>query len=260
MTGTATYLYAITRSIGPPDLTDTHGVADAPVRALSADDLACIVSTVDLAEFGEDALRSNLEDLGWLERIARQHDSVVQFLARQVTTVPLRLATICRDDSSALSRLEGMREQARTVLADIDGREEWGVKIFDMPAEPTAAAQPVGAPTGSAYLRQRRDELAARARSAQAAARDADAEYDRLARLVADARRHRPQDPQLTGIAAPMVLNAAFLVERRDVNTFRAEVAELAAQRPAGAVALTGPWPPYSFVSLDDERGTSDDV
>jgi hypothetical protein len=251
MTGTGTYMYAITRSAPSIDLAEVRGVADAAARVVGADDLACIVSTVDLDEFGEGALRANLEDLGWLEKIARQHDSVVQFVARQATTVPLRLVTICRDDASAVARVQQLGDSAREVLATLDGREEWGVKFFDVPGEP--AREPVRHASGTAYLQQRREQLAARTQSAESAARDADAVYEQLSQLAVDARRHRPQDPQLTGIAAPMVLNAAFLVDRRRVPAFRAEVAELAAQRPTGAIAVTGPWPPYSFVTLGQQ-------
>jgi hypothetical protein len=252
MTDTGTYLYAITRAAARIELAEVRGVVDAPVRIVGAGDLACVVSTVGLDEFGEEALRANLEDLGWLEKIARQHDSVVQFVARQATTVPLRLATVCRDDSSAVERVQGLGGDAQDVLATLDGREEWGVKVFDVPGVPEAA-EPERHASGTAYLQQRRKQLAARAQSAETAARDADAVYAQLAQLAVGARRHRLQDPQLTGIAAPMVLNAAFLVDRRRVSAFRAEVAELAAQRAAGAIAVTGPWPPYSFVTLEQQ-------
>ena len=49
-----------------------------------------------------------------------------------------------------------------------------------------------------------------------------------------------------------MVLNAAFLVDEDRVPDFCEEVRALADDRPDGAVVLTGPWPPYSFATLDD--------
>jgi hypothetical protein len=48
-----------------------------------------------------------------------------------------------------------------------------------------------------------------------------------------------------------MLLNAAYLVDRDRVPQFRAAVESLAADRPDGAVVLTGPWPGYSFASLE---------
>lgn len=253
MTGTATYLYAITRPTPAGELGSLYGVAGAPVRRIDDGRLACLVSTVELAEFGEDALRTNLEDLGWLERTARQHDSVVQRSAAATTTLPLRLATICRDDTSACERLSRLGSRATTVLAELDGREEWGVKLYAVEdPDPDPPDSPAGASTGAAYLRSRRRQLAHRDDAAASAVRDADTLFRRLAQHGVDARRHRPQDQRLTGAAQPMVLNAAFLLGREQVAGFRAAVAELAAARPADSLVLTGPWPPYSFATVDE--------
>jgi hypothetical protein len=250
MTGTATYLYAITRPVPAAELAGLRGVGGAPVRAVEDGGLACLVSTVELAEFGEEALAANLDDLGWLERTARQHDEVVRAGAAMTTTMPLRLATICTDDTSARDRLVRLGASALAVLAGLDGRDEWGLKLF--------AAEPVGADagavaagsSGTAYLQRRRHELGQRAAVAEAAGKDADAVYGRMAECAADARRHRPQDQRLSGVPHPMVLNAAFLVDRERAGEFRRAVAELAAERPPDSVVLTGPWPPYSFAAV----------
>jgi hypothetical protein len=55
----------------------------------------------------------------------------------------------------------------------------------------------------------------------------------------------------LTGDPRPMVLNAAFLVDRDRGSDFRAAVAAMASERLPDSVVLTGPWPAYSFASLD---------
>jgi Gas vesicle synthesis protein GvpL/GvpF. len=247
----ATYLYAIARSDAAGALPGLPGVGGAAVRALHDGELICAVSDVDLDEFGEDALRRNLEDLGWLERIAREHDAVVRALAEQAATVPLRMATICRDDGSARDRLHAMRDGAEAVLAVLDGREEWGVKLYgsDRAPEPAVAARPA---SGTDYLRQRQQELADRTSAQDDAARDAEQVYGRLGAFAARRCQHRPQDARLSGIAAPMVLNAAFLVDRERVAAFRAEAEELASQRPPDTLVVTGPWPAYSFVELED--------
>lgn len=247
----AAYLYAIARAEAAAALGGLAGVGGAPVRALRNGELICAVSDVDLDEFGEDALRRNLEDLGWLERIAREHDAVVRALAAQAATVPLRMATICRDDDSALDRLHGMRGGAEAVLAVLDGREEWGVKLYasERTPEPAAVSRPA---SGTDYLKQRQQELAARTTAQGDAARDAEQVYERLGTFAARCCRHRPQDARLSGVAAPMVLNAAFLVDRDRVAAFRAAADSLAADRPPDALVVTGPWPPYSFVELED--------
>ena len=64
-------------------------------------------------------------------------------------------------------------------------------------------------------------------------------------------RRLSPQDPRLTGRPEPMTLNAAYLVGADADEQFRAAVAELAVAHPDVTVELAGPWPPYSFATLE---------
>jgi hypothetical protein len=253
MNGRATYLYAITRPMPADEIPDVRGVAGAPVRLIRDGELACLVSTVELGEFGEQALSVNLEDLHWLERTARQHDAVVQASARVSTTLPMRLATICRDDRSARERLQQLGSAALATLAALDGREEWGVKLFVSPGASDARPPAAGATSGAAYLRRRREDLTQREHASERAVRDAEAVYDRLTTYSVDARRHRPQDQRLTGATQPMVLNAAFLVERARSDEFQDAANELASRHEPGAVVLTGPWPPYSFATVADE-------
>lgn len=52
-----------------------------------------------------------------------------------------------------------------------------------------------------------------------------------------------PRDP-------PRVLSAAFLVERAASEAFRDRVDQLSALNSALELDLTGPWPPYDFVSM----------
>jgi hypothetical protein len=256
MTGSATYLYAITRRLGDDRLGGAgslRGVADEPVRTVAAGGLACLVSSVDLGEFGEDALRVNLEDLAWLERTARQHDDVVRAAARVTTTIPLRLATICADDAAAARRLAELGGPAAAVLDELDGRDEWGVKVFAVEESPPDDTPPIEAAgsSGAAYLQRRRSQLERRTARTELAGQFADAVYRQLEDCAARAYRHRPQDQRLSGVAAPMLLNAAYLVDRQRAEQFRRAVDELAAVRPPDAIVLTGPWPPYSFASVE---------
>jgi Gas vesicle synthesis protein GvpL/GvpF len=257
MTGTATYLYAITRPLPDGELAGLRGVVDAPVRAVGAGQLSGLASTVELAEFGEQALRTNLEDLRWLERTARQHDEVVRASAQVRTTVPLRLATICTDDAAAIRKLAELGPKAVGVLDELAGREEWGVKLFAVePSGPTEAARVAesasASSSGAAYLRRRRQELDRRSEQVELDAHEAERLFRQLERTAVRAHRHRPQDQRLTGVSAPMLLNAAYLVERDRAEEFRRAVDELAGNRPPEAVVVTGPWPPYSFAAVDE--------
>lgn len=96
------YAYAVaSQAEGLSDATrDVPGVAGAFVRLVRRAGLVAAVSDVPGEDFAEDTLKRHLEDLEWLEAVARAHHEVVAALAGRTTVLPLRLATVYRDDAA----------------------------------------------------------------------------------------------------------------------------------------------------------------
>lgn len=249
-TGTGVWLHGVTVDADPATLAGVAGMGGAPARAVRAAGLTAVVSAAPLAEYGEAALRRNLEDLGWLERAARTHHTVVDALARAGAVVPARLATVHRDDDRVARVLTERRDELSATLARLTGREEWGVKGYVVPgAQPRTAEAAGGGGAGAAYLRRRRAQLTAREEGQRIAADAAATIHTALAGYAVAARRHAPQDRRLSGAATAMVLNGAYLIDRTALDGFSALVGELADRHPELRLELTGPWPPYSFVA-----------
>ncbi|GAA3819489.1 GvpL/GvpF family gas vesicle protein [Nocardioides panacisoli] len=249
----ARYLYAVTRGLAPAVLDGVCGQAGERLEMLGVLDLEAVVSTVDLDEFGEDALHENLEHLDWIERTARAHDAVVQACAAAAPTAPMRLATVCLDDQSVRLRLEEWYDELAAALDRVAGREEWSVKVFAHPAPTTAVMEPAepALAGGAAYLRRKKAATEER-RAAEARSLRAVEAVDRELRGISVAARHlRAQDPRLSGHAGTMLLNAAYLVEAGDARRFTELVAELVRTHPGVSIGCDGPWPPYSFATLD---------
>jgi hypothetical protein len=262
--GEAWWVYCIVRPGGElPD--GLQGVTSAAPAVISAGGLAAVASRVPLAEFGEHALRENLNDLGWLERVARAHDGVLEELLPRGPVVPLRVCTIYTDEAQIAAMLEGRSADLDAALDRLDGKAEWGVKVIadhDRIAErargaseatQALAAQVDSGPEGGAYLA--RKKLAAAVR-------------DEADRLIADALREAhaqlgewacasvllpAQNRELSGHAGEMVLNAAYLVDAERAEPFVALVEELDARSPGLAFQVTGPWPAYNFAGAPAE-------
>jgi len=263
------WVYGVTDHDAAGDLSWPAGVAGTPVRAVRSAGLTALVSDVDLAEFGADALHRNLEDLEWLERVARAHHTVIDAASRSLPMLPMRLATVYSGEPSLASELTARRREFREVLARVRGRVEWGVKAYAQPQDKPAATSPTGASAstkpgttentvrgrppgaGMAYLKRRREELTARREGERDAVAGARAVHAGLAGLAAGARLHAPQSPQLSGARTPMLLNAAYLLDSSDGTGFAAAVASVADAHPELRLELTGPWPPYSFTGGD---------
>lgn len=249
MGDTARYLYAVCRGLDPTALGTVSGLGEQPVELVEHQDLTAVVSTVDLDEFGEEALARNLEDLAWLERTVRVHDAVVHAAATVAPTAPMRLATICFDDDRVRARLREWYVALTHALDRVEGRAEWSVKVLS----PPRVREPAGSrPTsGAEYLRRKREQTEQRATGDAAAMEVARAIHAGLQEWSAASRQLAPQDPRLTGHEGTMVLNAAYLVPQEAADAFEARVQELGAMHPEVVVDVRGPWPPYSFAMLD---------
>ncbi|HVT68180.1 MAG TPA: GvpL/GvpF family gas vesicle protein [Trebonia sp.] len=264
------WAYAITDSGHVPEAADAAaagagalsrlaGVGGARVRAAACAGLAMLVSDVSLTEFGEAALRRNLEDLDWLDEVARAHHHVISAAAELFPVLPTRLATVYSGDAAVCAALADRRDQLRDALRRIGGRVEWGVKAYEAPepepsaetAAPDRAAPDEAAGTrggaGLAYLKRRREQLAAKRESQAGAVNGAREVHAELSGRAEDARLHPPQAASLSGVRLPMLLNAAYLLGPGDGTDFTAAVAAAGTAHPELRIELTGPWPPYSF-------------
>ncbi|MGC1214396.1 MAG: GvpL/GvpF family gas vesicle protein [Micromonospora sp.] len=249
-TATGSWLHGVVATADPATLAAITGMDGTPVRTVRAAGLVAVVSAAPLAEYGEEALRRNLEDLAWLERAARTHHAVVDALSRAGAVVPARLATVHRDDERVARVLTERRDELTGTLARLTGREEWGVKGYVVPgAVPRSAEPSTGGGAGAAYLRRRKAQLTAREEGQRVAADAAAAAHTALAGYAVAARRHAPQDRRLSGAPTAMVLNGAYLIDRTTLDGFSELVGALADRHPEIRLELTGPWPPYSFVA-----------
>jgi hypothetical protein len=242
------------------DLEGVRGIDPAfPVTVLRGDGLDAVISEVSLDEFGEDALRRNFEDLGWLERTARSHQAVLDHVLASRSLVPLRLCTIFADEASVRQMLERERPTLAAALERVRDRAEWSVKVLADPDAIRAAAREragAGAPGeasgGRAYFERKRLDRTAQ-EQAHAIADSAAGEIHReLERHAVATTMLPPQDRRLSGHTGEMVLNGAYLVDRAHAARFT-EVAEGLAGRYAAVgigLDLSGPWAPYSFTAV----------
>jgi len=128
-------MYAISRNLDAEALAACHGLAQGQLDVVQHRQLSAVVSTVDLSDYGEEALRRNLERLEWLEETARCHEAVVRTVADHGPVAPLRLATICLDDDAVRKRLDEWYFALDQILDRVTGRAEWSVKGI-APGEP----------------------------------------------------------------------------------------------------------------------------
>jgi Gas vesicle synthesis protein GvpL/GvpF len=259
--GDGLWAYCVTHA-GETAAAGSAGMDGAVVEQVEARGLAALVSRVPLAEFGAGPLRENLNDLDWLERVARAHEAVLDRALAESTIVPLRLCTIYESEDGVREMLEREHDSLARALDTLAGRQEWGVKLLaqderlaeearSRSAEAAALEDELGARTGGgAYMLRRRLERQVREAADALGAELAEQVHAQLQDWATDAVVLPAQNPELSGHEGRMLLNGAYLVEAERVDGLRALVAELEERhRGLGArLQLTGPWPPYNFI------------
>ncbi|MBD0841624.1 MULTISPECIES: GvpL/GvpF family gas vesicle protein [unclassified Streptomyces] len=248
------YVYAVCRPFRSALQSQLTGVAGQPPRQLTHRGLLAVYSTVPEEDFAEEPLRARLENLDWLTETARAHQGVIDALTVVTTPLPLRLATVFRDDSALRTMMEAREAYFLRTLDRLEGRVEWGVKVYvEQGAEDAGGAgtgPAAGKPaSGRDYLRRRRAQTRAHEDTWQTAVEFAGRLHATLSSYAEDSRLHNPQSAALSGDSGRNVLNAAYLVPRDDCEEFVELVDRTKDDSPGTGirVELTGPWAAYSF-------------
>ncbi|WP_329222399.1 GvpL/GvpF family gas vesicle protein [Streptomyces sp. NBC_01485] len=229
------YVYAVCRPLGAPLQADLSGVAGDPPRLLNHHGLIAVVSHVPERDFAQEPLRARLDDLDWRTETARVHQQVIDALTAVTTPLPLRPATVFRDDSGVRVMMEEREDDFRHTLDRLTGRVEWGVKVY------------VEGETREAERAQRAERFAERLHTRLSA----HAEDTCLHTAQGQPPQGQPpqgQPPQGQLPQGRNVLDAAYLVPRAASEEF-VEIVDRANGEESGMrVELTGPWAAYSFV------------
>jgi hypothetical protein len=250
----------------PADTRPPRGVAGVdprfPVERVEAAGLAAFVSRVPVAEFGAESLRSNLNDIAWLERVARAHEAVLDHVLPETALVPLRICTLYEDGQGVRRMLEKERTVLVKALESVAGREEWALKLLVDPERMLAharessseasamAAEVEQATEAGAYMLRRRLERHLRELADGTAEELIVDVRDRLETLEFEFVTRPPQNRDLSQHEGEMLMNVACLVDGAGLDQLRelGVTVERDYESLGARVELTGPWPPYNFV------------
>lgn len=244
----AVYLYGVIRN-GDALVLDVPPInGEGPVRTIPHRGLAAVVSDDPLPRY--ELTRKNV----------RGHQAVVDSVMRTSDILPTRLGTVLPSPRSVVQDvLEKRWAELGRLLEHIAGRVELSVKVSwtDLQCVWRELV------AGDRNLRALRDRLA---RHPTAVTYEARIELGGRAAQLLEAKRAQEADELVSvlelqavsvcrsdPVSEFMVLNAAFLVERTQIEAFEAAVRDL--DRAGGGrlgFGLAGPLPPYNFVGLGE--------
>ena len=261
MSAKGTYVYCLVGARSKPSLSR---VPKGPrgtgaVRAIEIDlgpmkpaglHVWLIVADAPLDQFGEARVNKRLRDLDWVARAAVAHETVIETFAAAPAVLPMKLLTIFTSDDRAVDHVRSDPARVRAILSRVMNHEEWGIRlVLDRSRAKSVRRDGRSASlSGAGYLARKKAlhdqtaELAARASDVVADLRES------LERHASEIRNRAAREMPVQG--GPLLLDEALLVSRTRAKKFRAAIAKEARKlEPQGyRIALTGPWPPYSFL------------
>jgi hypothetical protein len=218
--------------------------------------VAALIGIVPIEEYcGVDAER-HLTDVAWLAPRVRRHAEVVEWAMRGSPVFPAPFGTLYTSVNNLGAFMRAHEATIADFLREVADKEEWELRAgvqFDSPEildQLACSAWPEWREMskGARYLRLCRDRGALlEFGRAEAAALVSDFVAE-LQPLTAAIRRHDPGRQSDSGAAEP-IARCALLVPKSSVATLRECVRAMTvcASRQHVAVALSGPWPPFSF-------------
>jgi hypothetical protein len=244
----ATYVYCLVRSDKAPSTRSVpRSVPGAGVpRVLAIDrDVWAVVSDAPLERFAGEALQQELQDVEAISRHALAHASVIEFFFRRATVIPLKLFTLFSSDEKAREHVRSRLSSLRRMFASLRGLEEWGVRIVAGEAE-SESAQTLE--SGRDYLQVKKRLHEQALAPSRATMRAANGALRSLGRLASKIRKEAFPPP---GRGRPYVTGASFLVKAKRREAWKRQAAKIAAALASQGhkLEMSGPWPPYHFVS-----------
>lgn len=232
----AWYAYCITehgifqhgRVRRPFPIETLRGINGTPVFGYPSGEFAVIVS--------EHAGDTNLTQQSVVE-----HARVISECFRSATVLPFRFGTIFESDEALRQAVRLNRKTFVESVAHLRGKAEMHIKLTIPEDGSIGISDVLPMQAGGEYL-TRLHEVASRDRERQTKARALSVQVHKL---------FNPIEEEITckKVQAGICLDIAHLIDNKQVEKYQNRYSTAARQLKNCEVVLSGPWPPYHFMS-----------
>jgi len=258
----AIYLFCFAQRHRLPDLEAADLGQSLPVSLWPFKDIVAVLGMSSIEEFCGPEAENRMKDLAWVGPRACHHEEVVEEVIRHSPAFPARFGTIFSSLDALEKLLDIHYDEISLFLDKAAGKEEWAVKGLLNRAQARKGFSALmlsreegrlaSLSPGMRYLSEKRIRSSADRELNSWLKGVTKGIGDDLCRHSFDfcERKVLSHDSE----AMDMVLNWAFWVAREDADDFRVEIDRANEQNKQQGLLLqlTGPWPPYSFLSTLD--------
>jgi hypothetical protein len=238
------YVYCIVRSERQRDF-GTIGIGGGQrVFTVAYNDLAAVVSDTPIVIY--DPTRENV----------LAHEFVNETVMKEFTVIPMSFGTVFRSEDDVTELLRSTYQAFSDVLHKMQDKIEFGLKVLWDREKVIANLERQNdeisllkdeisrhTTTSTYFARMQLGRLIDSALEEMSARYVADI-HEALKSVAVASRSNKP-------IGDRMILNAAFLVDRKQEQAFDERVKEASrAHEDVLSFKYSGPWPPYNFVNI----------
>lgn len=247
--------------VGKPVVSES---LDGSVSFITERDLSLYYDTVSPEEYGKDSLRENLENLNWLETNVIAFNEQVNSLYGLTPILPIRFGSVYGSKRGMKEFLRANYDTFSRNLQYLEGKSEWGMKVYlsrslfrkwlslqaAEQVSPTDESKP-----GATFFQRKKHEyklLEQEDEGLHAILNDIRGKVDSA---VIDSKAVEFLHGFEKGRSSlKPVFHLAILIERKNTDTLSPLIEELKAKYKDKGLAfrLSGPWPPYNFVGLEE--------
>jgi hypothetical protein len=222
-------------------------------------DLLAVVSTVSSDNFSQENLAENFKNFSWLTKNAPIHEEVVTKIMEDQTIVPMKFCTIFSSKQNIVKMLGDKYADLKENLDRLQGTVELSVKVFyssnklleevkkgSKQIEGLENEKKTKSP-GAAYFVDQKIDLLAKDLLGKLLYKEKHCILDFIKNNSLEIKENDLLAKKVT--KKDMVLNTAILIKRDELNFFSEKVLSLKSEHPLIEIVVSGPFPPYNFVT-----------
>lgn len=232
-------------------------------------DIEAVVGEINPSKFDPELIKNKLlDDPKWAEKNVRAHHEVINQVFQTNIVIPIKFGAMYTSKKSLGETLERYYRKFKNLISRLQDRKEWGVKahldhkkFIEGLKRKNKEIQKLEKRRSSIsegmkwYTERKIDEIVADESEEKI---EKELHY-LVAKLEKHAEKVRLNETLSKDIHEPgreIILNAACLIKNDASQSFRDLFQELAAEMVHRGIMLelTGPWPPYNFVEIKNEK------
>lgn len=231
--------------------------------------IEALASEIDLSRFNEKEINNKMqEDPKWTEKNIRRHHDIIAEAYKNSAVIPMKFGTVFKTKKSLAEMLKTHYGKFKRLLAELRNKEEWGLKIYlehekfveilkkENKEIKKLEKEKLTMSEGTRWYAEKKIEKSIAAQFEEEVENQLQGVVNRLGECCEQIVLCDLLPKEATAVGKDNIFNAACLIDNSKLAHFKELLRETRKEcdQIGATLVTTGPWPPYNFVELKDEK------